>query len=157
MRIHMKKRNTTPTHSVDHDGLAIVRVPLANGGTAKLFPDDYDGLLSQGLASHWASNDSGNGYAYVKCRNPRHSLGFVIVARCIAKAMPGQMVKYQDGDRMNLRLDNLKLVKCSHSKHAAVMDSRQGAAPVPTDVPPAHVIGMGSKFNGLHGTGQVQK
>jgi hypothetical protein len=100
-----------PIHTTDHDGQAIVLVPLANHATpARMFPGDYAEMRREGFSGLWTLNQNGSrGYSYVRCAHARASGRLLTVARIIAGAEAGRIVKYHDGDRLNLRRDNLYL------------------------------------------------
>ena len=108
-------RSTEPQPAIDHDGAKIVLVPLAGTGQkAKLFPKDYEALIAQGLTTRWCLNHNGKDQHYVRCNLPQRVPGratLVCVARLIIGAAPGRQVRYRDGDRLNLRSDNIRLCK----------------------------------------------
>ncbi len=97
-------------HTRDTDGRPIVLVPLANGARAKLFPRHHERLQRMGIGPNWFLNDNGQGIAYVRVKVPT-ALGWgnnAQIARLIAcPSKRGASVSYRDGDRLNLRLDNL--------------------------------------------------
>src|SRR3954470_24858589 len=95
----------TIIHTQDRDGKAIVLVPLAStAGHAKVLTEDYDALTRRGLTANWCFNSSGGPHHYVRCQGDDNLL---IVARVLTGADRGHMVRYRDGDRRNLRRDNL--------------------------------------------------
>lgn len=95
-------------HSVltrDHDGRAIVLVPLAySSERVKLLPDDYDKLVLAGVSAEWTRRGTEGRYVY--CGSRREG-DLAIVARLIVGAGPGGQVNYHDGNRLNLRKENL--------------------------------------------------
>ncbi|SHG33119.1 hypothetical protein SAMN02745157_4035 [Kaistia soli DSM 19436] len=99
-------------HTTDTDGRPIVLVPLSSGARAKLFPRHYERLQRMGIGRNWFLNDNGQGLAYVRAKVPT-ALGWgnnAQVARLIAcPSKRGASVSYRDGDRLNLRLDNLQV------------------------------------------------
>ncbi|MFT8242414.1 hypothetical protein [Roseomonas sp. BN140053] len=126
-----KRSPRTPVRATDADGAAIVRVPLANTGSkAKLLAEDFDRLGGSAITSQWTLNENRRGgHGYVRCGCGHVPGGLVIVARLIMEPPPGFMVRYRDGDRMNLRRDNLCLVRGrAQGQEAAIM---AGEAPVP--------------------------
>lgn len=98
-----------PIHTTDRDGAAIVLVPLANSGLcAKLRAEDFADLAERGLGANWFYNSNGGEYRYVRCYN-RAAGNVVGLSRIIARAGRRQQVTYQDGDRTNLRRENLHI------------------------------------------------
>lgn len=110
------KANRTPQSFNDADGRECARVPLAKPGQyASLWADDLRELEEAGVPLNWYSNlDGSKRYAHVKVAitgdNVRN------VARLIVKAQPGERVHYRDGNRFNLRRDNLVKYKGGHAK-----------------------------------------
>ena len=98
----------TPSRFHDADGAEIVLVPIRDEGRpAKLLIDDYRKLVEAGLGGdHWWMG--GRDTRYVHCGS-RTNRSATIVARLIADAGPEHQVGYLDGDRRNLRRDNLWL------------------------------------------------
>jgi hypothetical protein len=97
----------TPKFTTDGDGEAIVLVSLANHREpAKLFASDFEGLMRQGVSGMWTLNSNGYGSEYVRC--PASGKGRLFtVARLIVRPAKGQVIRYRDGNRLNLRRDNL--------------------------------------------------
>ncbi len=87
----------------------IAYVPLANNrGTAELYAEDYHRIVEAGYSPDWHVT-VGNGHrAFVVTQYKDVS---IIAARLIAGAMPGTRVKYADGNRFNLRRENLLLTE----------------------------------------------
>lgn len=103
-------------HTTDTDGKAIVLVPLANHDEpAKVLAEDFAAIIAAGFTDQWTLNSSGNGYAYVRCGADMRG-HLATVARLVTKPRKGFMVRYQDRDRLNLRRDNLRLVKGARPK-----------------------------------------
>lgn len=105
----MTKRTTcNPIHTTDDHGTPIVLVPLASHPIpAQVDAEDFDRLIAQGVSLFWTLNWSGTGYPYVRCSNPRVAGHLTTVARLILNVGPGRVVKYRDGNRLNLRRSNL--------------------------------------------------
>lgn len=95
----------------DMDGQEIALVTLKGGDVAKLFTDDYERLMDVGVSPNWFLNRDGSGArGYVRTHVPaRFGWGNVAqVARLITQpVMRGLILRYADGDRLNLRRDNL--------------------------------------------------
>lgn len=100
------RTNRHPSFAKDRDGKDIVRIPLANHPEpAKLLKDDFERLTSMGLTTAWTLNSNGQGHSYVRCAAPGRNL--ITVARAICDVGRGRRIHYRDGNRLNLRRDNL--------------------------------------------------
>jgi hypothetical protein len=103
-------KNRSPIHSMDGDGRAIVLVPLANHAEpARLFAEDFDRLMEGGVGHLWTLNSNGKGNWYVRACSSKVFGNITTVARLIADAGRGQCVRHEDGNRLNLRADNLTI------------------------------------------------
>lgn len=101
-----------PIFTTDTDGEAVVLIPLANHNEpAKLFRDDFDRLMAEGCSDQWMLNSNGQGHAYVRVGNSNVAGQLESVARLVFNAGNGVVVKHYDGDRLNLRSDNLMTEK----------------------------------------------
>jgi len=92
------------------DGTNLAFVTLKCGSEVTLLADDYQALLRLGVSPNWFLNKSGSGTAYVRTRiSSQLGWGNVAqVARLIAQpAARGVFLRYADGNRLNLRRDNL--------------------------------------------------
>jgi hypothetical protein len=106
------KRTPIIEHTQDRDGARIVRVSLANcQATAKLFEVDYEALRAEGITDQWCFNHNGRKHYYVRAYHSGVRGQLITIARKIAKASCGIRVLYADGDRLNLRADNLRFDK----------------------------------------------
>ena len=74
-----------------------------------MLASDWRSLTVAGWSQHWTCNPNGSGQAYVRVSRTRATGRLVTVARLIAEAGEGRIVRYLDGDRTNLRRDNLWL------------------------------------------------
>lgn len=96
------------------DGGPIVLVPVP-GSLDPVTVDeaDYDLILSHGFSPTWFLNGVGAKYRYVRTHR-RASVGAtnnVQVARLVVPEVPrGCVIKYADGNRLNLRRANLMVV-----------------------------------------------
>ncbi len=125
-----------PIRTTDADGTPVVRVPLAKErGVAVLHAEDFDELMRFGITARWYWNVASPGFAYVRCKPPRNlNCGTLLsVSRLIMEALPGMCVRYRDGDRLNLRRDNLYLAEDGRARgrERSVMEQmrqRQGQA-----------------------------
>jgi hypothetical protein len=110
----MKRKQSTPEFTTDAGGQRLVRVSLANTDQrAMLYAEDYQRLMDAGFSSCWAVTSTGGRFQYVlaNARNPQDGKRSITIARLVAKAGKGQRVTYVDGDRLNLRGENLAIVK----------------------------------------------
>jgi len=109
-----KKQQAAPEFTTDADGQQVVHVALANTDQrATLYVEDYQRWLAAGFSPFWSFASTGGRFQYVlaNTRSPSNSTRTVPVARWIADAGKGQRVSHADGDRLNLRRDNLAVVK----------------------------------------------
>ena len=108
-----KQMKRQPTFTTDNEGTPIAVVPLANGRAATLDLTDWEDLICGGVTPNWTFNDNGGGFSYVRCQSPDNLL---IVGREIMQAGKGEMVRYRNGDRTDLRRANLRLVRGGRAK-----------------------------------------
>lgn len=109
----MKKQQTATEHTTDADGQQLVHIALGNSGKqASLYIESYEQLIDEGFSSCWQHTEDGRGHGYVTlgAYSPKGVDCLVPVARLIAQAQAGQIVRYADGNPLNLRTDNLKLM-----------------------------------------------
>ena len=101
-------RPITALRAFDLDGTAVVHIPMSNArGTYATFDAaDYDRLRTL-YPGAWRLNDNGSGKLYVRAVTPR-TLGMnVNLAWEALQPGPGRIVRYRDGNRLNLRRSNL--------------------------------------------------
>ena len=92
---------------VSPEGTPIKAISLPGGETpneAVVDLDDFSFLMKLGLS---VARRIGSGY--VVAPSSKSPSGYVSVARVLTDAGPGQIVRYLDGDRFNLRRSNLAL------------------------------------------------
>lgn len=114
MKKQSHKKQAAPEFTTDADGQQLVHVALANSNLrATLHAEDYRRLTDVGFTRHWqhAKDGRGNAYATLGAYNPKGVDCLVSVARLITQAKAGQSVRYADGNPLNLRTENLKLMK----------------------------------------------
>jgi hypothetical protein len=114
MKKQNHKKQAAPEFTTDADGQQLVHVALANSSLrATLYADDYRRLTDAGFSRHWqhAKDGRGNAYATLSAYSPEGVDGLVPVARLIIQAEAGKSVRYADGNPLNLRTENLKLMK----------------------------------------------
>ncbi len=116
----------TPTFTRDKDGEAIALVPLNKpGASAKVLAEDFLALQAQGFSDQWFLNDDGKGRQYVRVGLTSAPGRLVMVTRLLMNAAAGTRVKYWDGNRLNLRRDNLDVGKGYSKGHErAAIDER---------------------------------
>lgn len=110
-----------PIPFTDAHGTPCLRVPLGNapGSFAVIDRHSYDALISEGLTGPWFLNGNGTGRSYVRIAVPvegRRSGTNLLVARLILGAGPGTVVRYANGDRLDLRFINLAWRKGKSSR-----------------------------------------
>lgn len=101
--------------AIDHDGVKVMKVPLSDGiHEAQLWPQDYRRLADMGFTTGWCFNLAKPGLQYVRIADSQERFGpgkLVVAARLIMDANIGERVKYRDGNRLNLRRDNLNVIR----------------------------------------------
>lgn len=104
------------------DGCAYVPVTNSPGYFVRVDLEDLRRLEAQGQAGAWFLNGNGGRSRFVRTRRAgsRH---LVQVARLITQAGPGEIVRYRDGDRLNLTRANLTLVR--RTQHRADRSLRE--------------------------------
>jgi hypothetical protein len=157
-----KRQQAAPEYTTTADGRQLVHVELANTDQrATLYADDFQRWLVAGFSPFWSFTSTGGRFRYVLAatRSPSNSKRSLTVARWIAGAGKGQRVCYADGDQLNLRSENLELVRGPAKAAAAWLKPNDGtplrrkvksqsqdahAAPVrPSEIPraPAPTVG----------------
>lgn len=109
-----KMQQAQPEFTTDADGQQLAHVALANTNKrATLYAEDHAWLMAKGWSPYWSLTNTGGRHDYVlaNARGPRDTPRTITIARLIAQAAKGQRVTYADGDRTNLRRDNLVVVK----------------------------------------------
>lgn len=109
-----KMQQAAPEYTTDTDGQELAHIALANTDQrATLYAEDFRQLMVEGWSRHWTLANTGGRFEYVlaNVRGPMNNPRTVPVARLIAQAAKGRRVTYIDGDRTNLRRDNLRIVK----------------------------------------------
>jgi hypothetical protein len=135
-----KMQQAAPEFTTDADGQELTHVALANTDQrATLYAEDFRHLMDAGWSRHWALTNTGGRFEYVLAyaRGPMNNPRTITLARLIAQAAKGQRVTYADGDRTNLRRDNLVIVKGGGltKAHASALRPCKEAAPqrIPAD------------------------
>lgn len=96
-----------PRYFYEPSGHCVAAMPLANGaGEAEMYSDDLERLRRAGLGLSFSLNHNGRRAHYVRADKEGAK---VMVARFIAGARKGEIVHHRDGNRLNLRRENLEL------------------------------------------------
>jgi hypothetical protein len=107
-----QKQQAAPEFTTDADGQQLVHAALANTDRrATLYAEDYERILAMGFSPCWSITSTGGRFEYVlvAARSTANGKRSLTVARLVAEAGKGQRVGYLDGDRLNLRRDNLTI------------------------------------------------
>lgn len=107
-----RKGKRVPVRCLDSTGARIVLVPLANSALpAVLDEEDFDRWAARRYSTAWTRTIDREGRDYVVAAHAHSEAtgGLITVARVIADAGRGKRVKYRDGNRLNLRRNNLYL------------------------------------------------
>ena len=94
---------------IKEDGRDLCLVPLGREGrkgTAKIWKDDLEFLFRLGLSPSWGTVLGAYVTAAARLAHGQH----VMVARVLMDAGVGQSIRYLDGDRSNLRRENIQVV-----------------------------------------------
>jgi len=107
----------------------IIEIPLNNSPEPALI--DREGLervKAAGFPGAWFMAGDGRGYNYVTTTKAGMVGSNFTVSRIAAGALPGQIVKYRNGNRHDLRATNLYIVK-------GASKARQAKAAIETNTP----------------------
>ena len=147
-----KMQQAQPEFTTDADGQELAHVALANTQQrATLYAEDYKQLMDDGWSPYWSLTNTGGRFEYVliHAHGPTGRRRTITLARLIAQAAKKQQVTYADGDRTNLRRDNLLIVRDGGSAkaHASALRPRKDAAPhrgptVTTETPQTPAVPM---------------
>lgn len=97
------------TQFVDAENRPCTCVQLANSTQyAVLLTEDFDRLIASGLTCNWGLNYNHKGGQSYVCASIRKA-NTVSVARLIAGARWKQAVRYRNGNRLDLRPENLRV------------------------------------------------
>lgn len=128
-----QKQQAAPEYTTDADGQELAYIALANTDRrATLYAEDFQRLRDAGWSPHWSLTNTGGRFAYVlaHARNTMNRPRSITLARLVAQAAKGQRITYADGDRTNLRRDNLLIVKGGGSSktHTSALSPSKNAA-----------------------------
>ncbi|MBD8909654.1 hypothetical protein [Methylorubrum zatmanii] len=116
-------------HSRDDDGCAVVGVPISNrpGTHAWLYAADYAAILNDYGPTPWFVNDNGSGRLYVRLYvrlegtdRPNN----IMVSRLVLGDFDAPVIRYRDGDRLNLRSRNLDAVRPAPQRRVSERPNR---------------------------------
>ncbi|MCD1265999.1 hypothetical protein B5M44_12715 [Shinella sumterensis] len=102
-----------PIPFIDEFGQRCLRVPLDSKRKRYAVIDEasYQRATAGRATGVWFLNDNGHGNSYVRCWSLASATGkptLVQVARLITDAGRGKIVRYANGDRLDLRASNLR-------------------------------------------------
>jgi hypothetical protein len=110
-----------PIEVADEGGRALARVPLGRNNKyepqryVEIWKDDFDFLVKLGLSPNWACyRVKDNRYVTAATRNIERSRA--LVARVLLDANAGEIIRYVDGNTLNLRRENLRLVESKRGR-----------------------------------------
>lgn len=109
-----------PITTVEEGSRLTARVPLGRDGLyfAELYKEDYDFLCRLGMSPNWACYKNQHlFYVTAACVNTPSNR--VLVARVLVDAGVGEVVRFADGNTLNLRRDNLRLAASAKGKSRA--------------------------------------
>lgn len=135
-----KLRQPAPEYTIDPQGNRLVHLPLANTSErATLYAEDYERMVADGYSARWAIASTGGHHKYVlvNARSPGNGKRSLTVARLVAQAGRGQIVGYADGDRLNLRRDNLRVHEGRAKAAAGWLLPKAKGTPSPSQEPRA--------------------
>ncbi len=103
------RRGREPTFKLDTDGAAIAVVPTSRPGRpVKMLAEDWHAYLAKGHSPFIFLNSNGKGLDYARVDWPGPGGNLAMVARLVLGTSGGAAcIEYADGDRLNLRRDNL--------------------------------------------------
>lgn len=109
--------------TTDDKGRRIALVPLPDGVQhVRILRNDYLRITrTLGASDQWQENDNGAGKGYIRVRLPKNlpegipyledavspRQTHAVIARLVLKVPPDRIVRYRDGDRLNLLPENL--------------------------------------------------
>jgi hypothetical protein len=105
LKDQIMSRNTI-VHATDPDGTPVVGVVLSKGQKAWLTRADFERINALHPRARWSLNPNTGGRTFVRIRPPGSQRN-VYVARLVAGDFQRTVVRYHDGDTLNLRRKNL--------------------------------------------------
>jgi len=123
--------NRQPTAFTDEFGRAALKVPLDNHGRthAIVEPHAYQRVLDSGLTGMWFTNSNGHGRRYVRTVTAGSRGTLTLIARVIMDAGPGEVIRYANGDSLDLRAMNLVSRRGRAKRRDSQIASSRGNAP----------------------------
>jgi len=111
------KQRATTIFTIDSNRRRLAHVALAETDQrVTLYAHDLERVLAAGWSPFWSYTRTGKPgsrrrYVLVNARNPKDGQRTLTVARLVAEAGKRQVVRYVDGDTLNLRRENLLVQK----------------------------------------------
>jgi hypothetical protein len=100
---------------INENGKDVVLISVVNKRETKvalLYKEDFDSLLALGVSPYWCAPNDKQSNVLVAGVGKRK----IGVARLLLDAGNGQIVKYKDGNPLNLKRENLELVANGRGK-----------------------------------------
>ncbi|MCX5518077.1 hypothetical protein OSH10_06490 [Kaistia defluvii] len=123
--------NRQPIAFIDEFGMAALKVPLDNHGRSHAIvePHAYQRVLDSGLTGMWFTNSNGHGRRYVRTATAGSRGTLTLIARVIMDAGPGEVIRYANGDSLDLRVMNLLSMRGRAKRRDSQIASSRGNAP----------------------------
>lgn len=126
-----RQQQVAPEFTIDADGQELAHIALT-GSTerATMYAEDYRRIAEIGWSTHWSLVRTAGKNKYVLA-NVRALAGHrrtITVARLVMAAQRGERVSHIDGDKLNLRRDNLSLRKGGGTSRFAVASLKPSVA-----------------------------
>ncbi|BCP51751.1 hypothetical protein K32_03680 [Kaistia sp. 32K] len=117
-----------PIPFIDEFGAEALKIPLDGHGLrhAIVSPRDYQGVLDSGLTGAWFTNGNGHGRRYVRTWAPGSPGTLALIARVILEAGPGEIIRYANGDSLDLRGSNLMIMRGRAKRRDSLLASTGG-------------------------------
>ncbi len=113
------KERRKPVRTTDPDGTPVVLVPIKHSDLcATVNEEDFDRMMEAGFSDQWWFEETYPGCKYVRVTDPSLASNNLTISRLVVEAGARQIVKYRDGDRLNLRRENLYTL-VGHAKRPA--------------------------------------
>jgi hypothetical protein len=126
-----RQQQVAPEFTIDADGQELAHVALT-GSTqrATMYAEDYRRIAGAGWSTHWSlvRTAGKNEYVLANVRAVAGHRRTITVARLVMAAQRGERVSHIDGDKLNLRRNNLSLRKGGGTSRFAVASLKPSVA-----------------------------